>query len=87
MSGIALYQKYVSMLKIVNYSPLTANLVFLGVAANYTIFAALQAFRYRTKSGFYDAGELGGKATNWWRISDSVRLYGMLGIFGLAFLT
>lgn len=87
MSGLMVYEKYKWMDSIVNKSPKMANLVFLIVASSYATYAGLQVFRYRTKSGYYDVGELGGKATNWWRLSDSARLYGMVGIFGIAFLT
>ena len=69
------------------YSPLKNNVGFLIVALWNIIRALLEVTRYRTKSTYYDNGKLGENATNYYKLSDQVRLYGILGIWGIAAVT
>jgi len=48
---------------------MAANLAFFGVAASWCVSGGLQAFRYRSDSKYYDAGEVD-KGTNWWKLGD-----------------
>lgn len=51
-------------------SPMMANLSFLGVALTGTMSSALIAFRYRSKSTFYDALKTAGDKDEYTKLSD-----------------
>ena len=81
------FNKVYKGIDILWYMPSKNNAGFLFVAAFYVYYALMQVTRYRSKSTFYDIGKLGDNSTNYWKLSDQVRLYGMLGIFGTALVT
>ena len=66
--------------------PFMGNLTYLLVAAGVTTHAALQAFRYTSKTGYYTAF-LTGTGTNWFEIGDMIQNYANLSLFGIAFIT
>merc|ERR1711899_226192 len=53
-----------------------------GVAGS----AAMDAFRYRSDSKYYDDAK-DDSFTNWWKTSDIIRLYGGLALGGTLFVT
>mmetsp|Transcript_416 Transcript_416/g.587 ORF Transcript_416/g.587 Transcript_416/m.587 type:complete len:181 (-) Transcript_416:374-916(-) len=61
--------------------PMLSQGAFLLVALWNVIYAGAYAFRYRSKSSFYDIGKLGANETNYLKLSDQIRLYGALAIF------
>ena len=81
------FDKVFKGIDILWYSALKNNLGYLLVTAMYVYYALMQVTRYRSASTFYDIGKLGDNSTNYWKLSDQVRLYGILGIFGTAFVT
>jgi hypothetical protein len=62
--------------------PMMSNLQFFGVAAGWALNSAMRAFRYRSKSTYYDAAAPSGD-TNYWKTADTLRNYGGLAIGGL----
>ena len=81
------FNKVFKGIDILWYSSLKNNAGYLSVAAFYVYYALMQVTRYRSASTFYDIGKLGDNSTNYWKLSDQVRLFGILGIFGTAFVT
>lgn len=67
-------------------NPFMSNLSYFGVAAMSAAYYAMQALRYRSPSTYYDAAKIG-DGTNWWAVSDAIRLWGGLGITGLLAVT
>ena len=63
-----------------NLSPFMTNLTLLGAAWGAAFSYGNYAFRYRSASDYYDAAKIG-TDTNWWKLSDQIRLYGGLAIF------
>ena len=61
--------------------PMGANLAYFAVAAHWALSGALEAFRYRSESKYYDAA-VNGDGTNYWKISDQLRNFGMLAMAG-----
>ncbi len=66
--------------------PFMGNLTYLLVAAGVTTHAALMAFRYTSRTGYYNAF-LSGTGTNWFEIGDMIQNYANLSLFGIAFIT
>ena len=56
-----------------------ANVHLTGFAFFLFISSALSAFRYRSDSAYYNFSSIGDD-TNWFKLGDSVRLYGGLVI-------
>merc|ERR1711971_1063053 len=46
----------------------------------------MDAFRYRSKSDYYDGAKIG-TDTNWWKSSDMIRLWGGIALGGTLFVT
>merc|ERR1719246_367947 len=63
-------------MKVTEHSALTSNLAYTFGAFSVFMYNASQAFRYRTTTDFYKIGKLGADSTNYWELSDQVRLYG-----------
>ena len=60
------------------------QMVYTNVALGNAIWAGFKLFRYRSASGFYDAGKgADGKGTNWWQIWSLVNGYGNLLIWSV----
>ena len=49
--------------------PMMSNLQFFGVAASWAAGSAMRAFRYRSKSTYYDSAAPSGD-TNYWKTAD-----------------
>lgn len=67
-------------------NPLMGQIAFLLMAVFKTYNSSMKLFRYRSASGFYDAGKMGSK-TNFWQIANLVGDYSQLAIFGVAAVT
>ena len=67
-------------------SPFMSNLGYAMVAGGVAGSAAMDAFRYRSDSKYYD-GAKDSSFTNWWKTSDIIRLYGGLALGGTLFVT
>lgn len=67
-------------------NPFMSNLTYFGVAAGGFTWSLLQAFRYRSAATYYDGVKIGDD-TNWWKLTDTVRFYGMMGISGVLMIT
>ena len=68
-------------------SGVTANVTMALVAASWAASGAMEAFRYRSASTYYDAGKVGTSGTNWWKTTDQIRNYSSLAIGGILALT
>lgn len=75
------------LMKVTEHSALTSNLAYTFGAFSVFMYNASQAFRYRTTTDFYKIGKLGADSTNYWELSDQVRLYGGTAIGGILTLT
>jgi hypothetical protein len=87
MSPMGILDHVRDMQDLVYYNPMKANVWYLLVCLFFVQFSLLNITRYRSKSTTYDGGKLGENATNYLQLSDQVRLFGMLGIFGIASVT
>ena len=67
-------------------SPFMSNLGYTMVAGAMAGGYAMDAFRYRSASDYYD-GAKGTNFTNWWKTSDMIRLYGGVALGGTLFVT
>ena len=56
--------------------PVAGNVTFLAVAIGAATHVALDLFRYRSSSTYFDAGDITG--TNYWRLSYQIGAYGGL---------
>ena len=68
-------------------SGVTANVTMALIAASWAASGAMEAFRYRSASTYYDAGKVGTDGTNWWKTTDQIRNYSSLAIGGILALT
>jgi len=68
-------------------SPMMGNLQLAGAAGGWAFWSAMDAFRYRSDSKYYDGGELKSGDTNYWKMSDMLRLYSGLAIGGVLMVT
>merc|ERR1719410_331508 len=68
-------------------SGVTANVTMALIAASWAASGAMEAFRYRSASTYYDAGKVGTSGTNWWKTTDQIRNYSSLAIGGILALT
>jgi len=66
--------------------PTAGNMGLFGAALGWTVYSALEAFRYRSASTYYDGGKIGDD-TNYWKLSEQIRLFGGLGLGGLLTVT
>ena len=87
MSPMGILDHVRELQDLVYYSPMKANLWYLAITIFFVQFSLLTVTRYRTGANVYDAGMLGDNSTNYLKMSDQLRLYGMLGIFGVAMVT
>lgn len=86
---------YVSQLsKLAMASPFMANMTLATVAGMWAGSGALEAFKWRkdyvisgTTTKYYAAGEYDAYMTEWWKLSDMARNYGVLAIGGMLALT
>jgi len=62
-----------------------AQWTFFMVAFGQTAMLALDTFRYKSASTYYDAGSVLG--TNWWKMSNQLSSYSGLVLWGLATIT
>ena len=85
-TAVADWNRVKDMSGLAMLSPFMANLEFLGVASMWAIGSAMNAFRYRSDSKFYDAPLYTGD-TNYWKLGDQMRLFGGLAIGGLLAVT
>ena len=76
------WQMVKDMSEFAKISPMAAWLEMTAVAAGWTTYSALEAFRYRSSSTYYDFAKIGSD-TNWYKTSDQVRLYGGVALGGL----
>ena len=67
-------------------SPFMSNLGYTMVAGAMAGGYAMDAFRYRSASDYYD-GAKSDNMTNWWKTSDMIRLYGGVALGGTLFVT
>jgi len=67
-------------------NPFMSNLTYFGVSAGSFFWALLQAFRYRSHENYYDGVKIGDD-TNWWKLTDMIRLYSTMGISGILMIT
>jgi len=67
-------------------SPFMSNLGYTLVAGAMAGGYAMDAFRYRSASDYYD-GAKSDNMTNWWKTSDMIRLYGGVALGGTLFVT
>ena len=70
--------------------PDQGQMVYTTVALTNTVYYALKMFRYRSASGFYDAGKgADGNGTNLWFILNTIKdyssllMWSVLGVFNL----
>ena len=59
------------------------------VAISHTIYPALELFRYRSASDYYDTTAFDGTSdgTNYWKLYNLITMYGMMSIGGILTLT
>ena len=62
-----------------------APMAFLGVAIGQFTMIALNTFRYKSSSTYYDNGDVLG--TNWWKYSNQLSAYSGLVLWGTATFT
>jgi len=67
-------------------SPFMSNLGYTMVAGAMAGGYAMDAFRYRSASDYYD-GAKADSFTNWWKTSDMIRLYGGVALGATLFVT
>ena len=67
-------------------NPFMSNLSYWGVAAGSFAWSLLTAFRYRSHENYYDGVKIGDD-TNWWKLTDMIRLYSTMGISGILMIT
>ena len=63
-----------------------AQIAFLGLAIGNAAESALQLFRYRSSSTYYNNGDTA-MDTNWWKLASQTMNYVFLGVWGVAALT
>ena len=63
-----------------------AQLAFLGLAIGNTAEIAMNLFKYRSSSTYYNNGDTA-MDTNWWKLASQTVNYVSLGVWGLAALT
>ena len=59
-----------------------ANVFYLGVCVFYIAHGSLNLFRFRNEVSYYDNGEFKNE-WNWFRITDKIRLWGELSVYGV----
>lgn len=64
---------------------LMANITFLSVALGAAVGSALELFRYRSESTYYDGGKI--LSSNYWKLADVIALYGALVLGSVAATT
>ena len=67
-------------------SPMKGNVTLLMVALGGAMYSALEAFRYRSASTYYDFAKID-TDSNLYKTSDTIRLYGGVAIGGLLTVT
>mmetsp|Transcript_8340 Transcript_8340/g.11537 ORF Transcript_8340/g.11537 Transcript_8340/m.11537 type:complete len:208 (+) Transcript_8340:223-846(+) len=88
MSPLATYEQFVWMQKLIQRNnPIWANLAYLTGSFGLFLNGVLNLFRYRNNLTYYESGMLGDKATNWWKLSDQIRLLFMTSIGLIASIT
>ena len=74
------------MSEFASYDPTLANLSIASAALGWTIYSALNAFRYRSNSAYYTFSKIG-TDTNYYELSDTISLYGGTVMGGILTLT
>ena len=67
-------------------APNKGMIAFATTAVVGALSVALRLFRYRSITGFYDGGEMGGK-TNYWKFANLIEGYGVLAVLSIAAIT
>ena len=86
MSGWALTSKFLELKDLSKLHTFEAQIDFLILALQTTGIAALNKFRYKSKSTYWDAARTGTN-TNYNKLSDNIYQFGVLGVMGTATLT
>ena len=86
MSGWDLTAKFLYLSEISHLHTFEAQLKFLQAAIMASGIAALNKFRYKSKSTYFDNAKTGTN-TNYNKLSDDIYQYGVLGVMGLAAVT
>ena len=63
-----------------------AQMAFLGLAVGNTAEIAMNLFKYRSSSTYYNNGDTA-MDTNWWKLGSQTMNYVSLGVWGLAAIT
>ena len=63
-----------------------AQIAFLGLAMGNAVEIALNLFRYRSSSTYYESGDTA-MDTNWWKLASQTMSYVTLSVWGLAAIT
>lgn len=66
--------------------PFLGNSVYTFIAGAAIVYNALELFRYRSASTYYDIGKISG-GTNWWEIASLIHYYSGLVSFSFIFVT
>jgi hypothetical protein len=85
-SPFEMMMKVETLMRWSSIDPFMGNLTYLLVAAGVTTQAALMAFRYASRTGYY-LSFISGTGTNWFEIGDLIQNYANLSLFGIAFIT
>jgi len=86
-AAVADWTRVKEMSGFADLSPMMGNLQLAGAAGGWAFWSAMDAFRYRSDSKYYDGGELTSGDTNYWKMSDMLRLYSGLAIGGVLMVT
>lgn len=84
--AIADWENIKDMKAYAGYSPFMAYLSWASIVAMWATKSGLDAFRFRSKSTYYDFAKIGDD-TNYYKLGDQVRLYSGLAIGGILTIT
>ncbi len=85
-SPFEMMMKVEQLLKWSQITPTIGCFAYLFVAAFATTHYALAAFRYTSKTGYYNTFKVGSD-TEWYKFGNYIINYGNLSLFGIAFIT
>lgn len=85
-TAVADWNRVFDMANFSMMSPMMSNVTFFGVAASWAAYSALEAFRYRSASTYYDSAKIL-DTDEYYKLSDTVKFYGGLAVGGILAVT